>query len=289
MIRRNYGLPCALALLLACGPDSPNKDCEGAAAGAACSPDGQVCDPGADLCSEHAALACKDGSWQEQVVAAIECDTGTPTTGLGTDAGTGTSTATTGSEVVPCGASLPPEGSGCAVEGEDCSPGASDCEPYTGALCTGGAWMYYEVGPGDPNVCDEPVACDPQDIPPEGSACDMEGQTCSPGCEDPCMFCNVVRCEGGTWQGLEVFPADCPSCDTICPFVVAAGCSKGPVEQADCVAGCEATEAGDCQIPFHQTLACAGSQPTFSCDAMGNPIVAGCEPQFDKFYMCAGL
>lgn len=250
MLHRTYGLPCALALLLACGPDSPNTNCNAAVAGAACSQDGEVCDAGADLCSEHTALVCNAGSWKEQAVGPIECDTGTPTTAAGTDAGT--------------------------------TAGTTTAMPTTTGMSTTTAMSTGTTGDG-------PVACDPQSIPPEGSACDMEGQICSPGCEDPCMFCNVVQCEGGTWQGLEVFPADCPSCETVCPFVVAAGCSKGPPDQAECVVGCQASEAGDCQIPFHQTLACAGSQPTFSCDAMGRPIVAGCEPQFDNFYMCAGL
>lgn len=291
MLRPNYGLSCILALLFACGPDSPNTTCEAAVAGAACSPAGEVCDAGADACVEHMALACTDGTWTAQVVAAIDCETGTPTTGAGTttDASTTapTTTATTGSEVVPCGNEVPPGGSGCAVEGEDCAPGASECGAYVGAHCIDGAWERYEVGPGDPEVCG--VACDPEDLPSEGSVCAMEGEFCSPGCEDPCQFCNVVKCEGGTWQGLEAFPAECLDCATLCTFVVPAGCNKGPADQADCVAGCEATEAGNCQIPFHQSIACAGGQPTFSCDMMGRPIVAGCEPQFDTLYMCSGL
>ncbi len=245
MPRRTYGLPCLFALLSACGPDPvPNKDCDVAAAGAGCSQEGQVCDVGADLCSEHTALACKSGSWQEQVVAPLECDTGTGT-------GTGTTTPTTTASTTMPTTTATTEATTATTEG--------------------------------------PVACDPENIPAEGSACMTEGETCSPGCEDPCQFCNVVRCEGGTWQGLEVFPADCPSCDVLCPFVLAAGCSAGPKDQADCLAGCEFSAAGDCQIAYHQSLACAGSQPTFSCDAMGRPIVAGCEPQFDTFYMCAGL
>jgi hypothetical protein len=250
MLLRHCLLPSAIVLLFACGPDSPNANCEAAVAGAGCSQDGQVCDAGADLCVEHSALACKSGSWQEQVIAPIECDTGASTdSGMTTGTSTPTTTATTSAAT------------------SDATTTAATSEATTGG----------------------PVACDPQNIPAEGSACAMEGETCSPGCEDPCMFCNVVQCEGGKWQALEVFPADCPSCDVVCPFVVAAGCAGGPPDQASCVVGCQDAEAGDCQIPYHQSLACAGSQATFSCDAMGRPTVAGCEPQFDNFYMCAGL
>lgn len=285
MIRRGLDLSCALLLLCACGPGPAGDECDDAAAppaaGAACAEDGRVCDPGADVCVEHVALACKDGRWQEQVVAAVECETGAPTTGMGTG--------TSGGEAVPCAGRLPPEGSACAMEGEDCSPEASACDPYTGATCTGGAWQYYHVGPGDPDACMDPVACDPQNIPAEGSACAMEGQFCSPGCEDPCSFCNVVTCEGGAWQGLEVFPAECLDCAAICEFVVPAACSEGPPELSDCVSGCEAVLAGDCRIPFHHTLACAGGAPNFGCDAMGRPVVAGCEQQFANLYMCTGL
>ncbi len=308
MILRLSNLPCALVLLaLACGPTTPSSDCDNAdsppVAGAACEQDGLVCDAGADMCIEHSALACKDGSWTEQVVPAAECETGTPTTGAGTETVTDpttvtepttvtdptTVTGTTGADAVACGKEVPAEGSPCAVEGEDCAPGASECGAYVGAHCVDGSWERYEVGPGDPDVCGGPVACDPQNLPPEGARCERDGEFCSPGCEDPCQFCNVVKCEGGTWQNLEVFPAECLGCAEICSFVVPAGCDKGPIDQADCVAGCEASEAGNCQIPFHHTLACAGNQPTFSCDEVGHPTVAGCETQFGNFYACADI
>lgn len=84
-------------------------------------------------------------------------------------------------------------------------------------------------------------------------------------------------------------PANCLDCETICTFVVPAGCENGPPGQADCVTGCQATKAGGCRVPFHITLACAGGDPTFGCDAMGRPVVAGCEQQFDDLYMCSGL
>jgi hypothetical protein len=254
MLRRLSGLACALVcslvLPLACGPGTTNTACDdgSAVAGAACEQDGLVCDPGADVCVEHVALECKAGSWQEQVVAAIDCGTGTPTTGAST--GAPTTGASTGAST------------------------DSSTDPSAGTTASTGV---------------DTVPCDPQNIPPEGAACENEGEFCSSGCESPCEFCNIVTCERGVWQGLEAPPANCLDCETLCTFVVPAGCENGPLAQADCVTGCQATEAGECRVPFHITLACAGGDPTFSCDAMGRPVVAGCEQQFDDLYMCSGL
>lgn len=131
-----------------------------------------------------------------------------------------------------------------------------------------------------------PVACDPMNLPAVGSPCMTEGEFCSPGCEDPCQFCNVVTCTKGAWQNLEVFPASCLSCDEVCVPVVAAQCSGGPPNQMACVQGCNQNQMGTCKIAFNQMLACVGSMPMFSCDAMNRPTVTGCEMQFDKLYAC---
>lgn len=130
------------------------------------------------------------------------------------------------------------------------------------------------------------VACDPMNLPMEGSPCAKEGDYCSPGCEDPCQFCNVKTCTNGKWSNVEVFPAPCLSCEDVCVPVVAAKCAGGPPDQMACVQGCEANRMGNCKIPFNQMLACVGPQPTFTCDAMMRPTVAGCEMQFDKLYTC---
>ncbi|MDI1447053.1 hypothetical protein [Polyangium sp. 6x1] len=39
-------------------------------------------------------------------------------------------------------------------------------------------------------------------------------------------------------------------------------------------------------ILFNQMLACIGTMPTFSCDAMNRPTVTGCEMEFDNLYGC---
>ncbi len=129
-------------------------------------------------------------------------------------------------------------------------------------------------------------ACDPMNLPADGSPCMTEGEFCGSGCEDPCSFCNVKTCTNGKWTNLEVFPAPCLSCEDACVPVVAAKCAGGPPTQMACVQGCNQNQMGACKIPFNQMLACIGQTPTFSCDVMNRPTVTGCETQFEKLYAC---
>lgn len=47
----------------------------------------------------------------------------------------------------------------------------------------------------------------------EDEPCDAEGTSCGGElCTDECSFCNILMCEGGTWNRLEAFPAPCFSC-----------------------------------------------------------------------------
>lgn len=39
--------------------------------------------------------------------------------------------------------------------------------------------------------------------------CSVQGQACGGPCTDPCQFCNILRCDGGRWTRLEVFPMPC--------------------------------------------------------------------------------
>ncbi len=131
------------------------------------------------------------------------------------------------------------------------------------------------------------VPCSEDPFPEENSPCETEGEFCSPGCEDPCSFCNLLMCEGGVWQPAEVFPAECLSCEEICPFVVDAGCPGGAPDQESCIAGCHDSMAA-CGLEFNKMLACAGGEPQFSCDEMERPEVEGCESQFEELYACLG-
>ncbi|MBK7827603.1 hypothetical protein [Nannocystis sp.] len=132
----------------------------------------------------------------------------------------------------------------------------------------------------------EPVC--PDVFPEDGAPCDAEGLTCGGPCEDPCSFCNVIRCEGGKWAQLEVFPADCPDCETVCALVVPLACMAGPPDMDTCVTGCQTTQAGNCGLVYNIMLACIGGAPSFICDADGHPNVAGCETQFADLYACLG-
>lgn len=42
-----------------------------------------------------------------------------------------------------------------------------------------------------------------------GAPCSPEGKACGGACANPCEFCNVLRCQLGKWERLEVFPAPC--------------------------------------------------------------------------------
>ncbi len=71
--------------------------------------------------------------------------------------------------------------------------------------------------------------------------------------------------------------------------MVPAQCVAGPPDTATCVAGCMDSMAGMCGNLFNEMLACIGSMPAFSCDAVGRPTVVGCDDRFAAFYDCMGI
>src|SRR5437868_1881679 len=68
-----------------------------------------------------------------------------------------------------------------------------------------------------------------------------------------------------------------PSCDAICPAVLAPKCPQGPISQSDCVGGCEAIRASKCLDKYVALYACGGAGSVYACDAMGRTTVVGCE------------
>jgi hypothetical protein len=74
-------------------------------------------------------------------------------------------------------------------------------------------------------------------------------------------------------------------CVQSCPAVVAAGCTNGPGDLDDCLSGCGASETS-CPTEFQAVAECAGSAPTFSCDANLSPYPEGCQPQNDALLLC---
>ena len=199
--------------------------------------------------------ACGPGT-DDVTATASTTDNGTTTsttTGTTTDPTTGTTGATTGQTT----------------------------DPTTGQTSEATTGQTTDATTGD-EVC-------PDQFPQAGTPCATEGMSCSTGCEDPCEFCNIVHCENGTWQNVEVFPYDCLDCEAVCELVVPAACVGGPPDQAACVAGCMDNLAGDCKLPFNKMLGCIGSMPTFTCNAETRPTVAGCEDNFAELYACMGF
>lgn len=165
------------------------------------------------------------------------------------------------------------------------------CETSTTYLGSGGGGGTDNASSSSSNTSTSStssggVICNPMMLPPEGSPCIKEGESCSPGCADPCAFCNVMTCMGGVWKNIEVFPAPCLSCEEVCVPVVNAMCANGPPDQASCVQGCNVNQMGMCKIMFNAMLACIGPQPVFTCDAQNRPTSKGCEGEFDKLYAC---
>lgn len=123
----------------------------------------------------------------------------------------------------------PPPGGNCLVSygnhicGDvgypfECIDGAWQCPPSPGGecwcsglevhgpdcVCTPTGWSCPEL---DAGVADAGSACPADPTAAIGSACSNEGQNCGE-CPAPCSFCQLLICQGGIWQSVEVFP-DC--------------------------------------------------------------------------------
>jgi hypothetical protein len=77
-----------------------------------------------------------------------------------------------------------------------------------------------------------------------------------------------------------------PSCAESCPPVLAAKCSHGPVDQADCESGCETIRASTCVPLYEAMIACAGAKPRYTCDDLGQVTPSDCEDEIAALYSC---
>jgi hypothetical protein len=207
----------------------------------------------------------------------VACGPGTNTTDSGsntsTDTGTGTGTSDpTATEATAGTTDTPTTGEPTTVD----PTGATGTTATTTATTT-----------NDPTATTGGDDCSGA-FPEDGDPCTSEGLICGGPCEDPCSFCNLSKCENGTWMQLEVFPANCLDCESVCNLVVPAACNAGPPDQENCVTGCMATQNGECGIVYNESLACIGDMPTFTCDEDGRPTVIGCADQFAALYECLG-
>ncbi|MFO0685966.1 MAG: hypothetical protein U0234_28155 [Sandaracinus sp.] len=72
-------------------------------------------------------------------------------------------------------------------------------------VCTPTGWSCPpEI---DAGVADAGAVCPADPTAAVGSACSHEGQSCG-DCPGPCSFCQLLICQGGVWQSVEVLP-DC--------------------------------------------------------------------------------
>jgi hypothetical protein len=78
-----------------------------------------------------------------------------------------------------------------------------------------------------------------------------------------------------------------PSCDSLCPAVLAPHCAQGPVSQSDCVGGCESIRASKCADKYLALYECGGAQAVYACDSEGRTVVIGCESASAALYACA--
>jgi hypothetical protein len=91
---------------------------------------------------------------------------------------------------------------------------------------------------------------------------------------------------GGGSPGDGAVQTGSVSCSQTCPGVLAANCPNGPVDQADCVSGCESIKAGPCNPRFQTLMTCAGASPRYACDSAGAVTITGCETQYTAMVTC---
>ena len=108
--------------------------------------------------------------------------------------------------------SIAPAGCGGEAEGTSGGPGGENQD--SGLQEAGGQDAAPEAGEDAPpevgqdtGQADCPTNPDPSIM---GTPCTGPDRTCGTCPPDPCSFCNLLRCEGGTWTGVEAFPD--PSC-----------------------------------------------------------------------------
>jgi hypothetical protein len=74
-------------------------------------------------------------------------------------------------------------------------------------------------------------------------------------------------------------------CATNCSAVLAAGCTNGPTDHADCMTGCDFARTS-CPSQFNALAGCAGSSATYECDANDSPAPVGCDSEIAALNTC---
>jgi hypothetical protein len=113
-----------------------------------------------------------------------------------------------GSPVLPCLV-----GYDCCMNICDCAAdGRVDCHIACGPQYGSGGNCGADGSAGSAGaIGDGGDVCPVSPLDAIGTRCTTAGLTCAEGCTDRCSFCNLIRCQGGTWQQIEAFPD--PSCE----------------------------------------------------------------------------
>lgn len=193
---------------------------------------------------------------------ACEGDSGSPSNGGDTAAGTDTGGGGGGSDVV-----APPEDTGGAGGGDTVT---GTCEPACGAC----------------QVCDESDQCVAKSCPADEACDEADGQCkavvveCTPACGD-CQSCNAGTCES-TCTGTQICEAGAcvepPACDPPCGAGETCNATTGACDSICDAAQCESWDdaAGACASDCADTQCCIAGAcdvcPTVEC---ANPNAAG--------------
>lgn len=114
-----------------------------------------------------------------------------------------------------------------------------------------------------------------------GATCSSDGVTCGGPCTDMCQFCNLTRCQNGTWQRMEVFPAPCFECgdaltcvatDSYCRISNGASYSCEPLPAA-----CARDRSCECLQAQEPGISCSGANGELTVERAGPIIVEQCE------------
>lgn len=122
--------------------------------------------------------------------------------------------------------------------------------------------------------------------------CDSSGQVSLAGCQQQLQALeSCASASGGSGGGGGSGGSGGVSCASMCPKVVAAGCSNGPSTEADCETGCSSA-AGSCPSQYSAVVGCVSAQggtAQITCNANNAPVVTGCESQYAQLYSCLGI
>lgn len=156
------------------------------------------------------------------------------------------------------------------TDGGSCNGVGESCPCCTGLVCDSATSRC--VGPRT----DGGDGCPADIFAAEGMTCTTEGQFCGE-CTDPCMFCNLIRCQGGVWTRMEVFPKPCEDGGM---SEVDAGSCAGNGESCTGAACCEGLVCVDsgpagsfCRLPIMRGGVC-------------DPAASACGPGDTCCYPC---